>query len=202
MFFTFGATPLPSAAALGCADCTFYAQDGRTDTGLPTAPGVHGAFAWVEPTAAGGWGDNLNSFYASQCGGGAPCVGAAFAGFRAVYPQDGWIPRSLGTLRYTLELCAEHTAVCQVGANARAAESARKRERGKERPCLGSRARLVRERGRDRSCLGTRARGSARARAARRWPHGTTITRGRMCSLRSGARTDTRRSSMWTSSVA
>merc|ERR1712224_782709 len=52
LFLAFGATPFPTMAEVGgCEDgsCVFYAQDGRTDSGIDDAPGLGGAFTWVEP---------------------------------------------------------------------------------------------------------------------------------------------------------
>lgn len=123
MYFGFGATPLPQRGSMACSDCSFYAQDGRLDTGIDGVPGVGGAFAWVEPQAAGGKPlSYLQSFYSEHCDSTlqhspTPCVGAAFAGFKAVYPQYGSIPRNASLLRQGLELCRQHSSssgVCQV----------------------------------------------------------------------------------------
>lgn len=115
MFFAFGATPMPGANAR-CENCSFYAQDGRSDTGVDGAPGQHGAFAWIEP---GGSSQYLPDFYEQKCArlyptASTPCVGVAYAGFKAVYPQYGTIPRSTELLRQTLELCGTNTDVCQI----------------------------------------------------------------------------------------
>ena len=58
MFFAFGPTPMPAADAR-CEKCAFYSQDGR-DQGRSTAPGEHGAFAWIEPKAPSSY---LPGFY-------------------------------------------------------------------------------------------------------------------------------------------
>lgn len=115
MFFAFGATPMPTAEAI-CENCSFYAQDGRSDTGADAAPGQHGAFAWIEPQASSQY---LPGFYEGKCAkayptASTPCVGVAYAGFKAVYPQYGTITRSTELLRSTLELCGANVELCQV----------------------------------------------------------------------------------------
>ena len=139
MFFAFGPTPMPAADAR-CEKCAFYSQDGR-DQGRSTAPGEHGAFAWIEPKAPSSY---LPGFYeggpgahfphtvlhfqkcsrpltlsAGKCAkmypdAPTPCVGIAYAGFKAVYPQYGSIARSPALLRSTLDLCARSADVCQI----------------------------------------------------------------------------------------
>lgn len=109
--FAFGATPLPDTRD---SQAYYYVQDGRTDTG-----GGDGAFAWNEPDAAGGdWNEYLQDFYASKCASmfpntPIPCVGAAFAGYQAVYPGSV-LPRSPKTLQSTLAMCPQFTPICQV----------------------------------------------------------------------------------------
>lgn len=115
MFFAFGATPMP-AADVSCENCSFYVQDGRGDTGAGHAPGQHGAFAWIEPQASSQY---LPGFYEGKCAkaypaASTPCVGVAYAGFKAVYPQYGAIARSTELLRSTLELCGSKAELCQV----------------------------------------------------------------------------------------
>jgi hypothetical protein len=115
MFFAFGATPLPEADAR-CGNCSFYAQDGRIDTGIASAPGQHGAFAWIEPKASSQY---LPAFYEAKCAKAfplapTPCVGVAYAGFKAVYPDYGTIARSTELLRSTLELCGDNVDLCQI----------------------------------------------------------------------------------------
>jgi len=117
MFFLFGATPAPGPAVL-CQPCAFYAQDANGLSTLRHAAGAHGAFAWVEPPQGLPL-DYLRAFYTRKCGtmfpdSPTPCVGAAFAGLEAVYPDHSSIPRSTALLRDTLKLCAEHTNICQV----------------------------------------------------------------------------------------
>ena len=110
LMFAFGATPLPDNRD---SQAYYYVQDGRTDTG-----GGDGAFAWNEPDASGGdWNEYLQDFYASKCGTmypstPIPCIGAAFAGYQAVYPGTV-LPRSPKTLQSTLSLCQQYTPICQ-----------------------------------------------------------------------------------------
>lgn len=120
MFFAFGATPMPMANTSGAEKSAFYVQDARKDTGGDTAPGVHGSFAWIEPNAAKNSPlDYLRGYYSGKCASlypasPVPCVGAAFAGFKPVYPL-GIINRSTALLRQTLDMCAAAGAiVCQV----------------------------------------------------------------------------------------
>jgi len=122
LLFAFGATPMPSKFTLqaaSCADCAFLSQDDRTNT-WPACVSAkqRGGFAWVEHTAetAAARAAYLTGFY-SSCARSASkpaCVGAAFGGFKAVYPGHGVIPRSAKTLAQTLALCGQHAEICQV----------------------------------------------------------------------------------------
>jgi hypothetical protein len=117
LFFGFGATPMPvDAVKDACPECRFYAQNSRADVG----PTSDGGFAWVAPDARGG--DNmlyLAKFYEyclqKYTEATVPCVGAAWAGFKAVYPGHNVIERSSVLLRDTLQLCRDNgVEVCQV----------------------------------------------------------------------------------------